>query len=178
MGRQQGCWVWTRLAQVAATLCVLGVFGSVPRSADAQGLTGQISGSVTDDTGGALAGATVKVKNTATQAQQEVKTDARGAFVVPNLLPGTYDITISAPRFKTFEQKGVVLSATQRVGLKTIALAMGQVSDVVTVVAEAGRDGSNQSGERSANVTSEEILRQSNRAPELRLGLAWPAGVC
>ena len=149
------------LVRLAAALCLLGV-GSAPRLADAQGLTGQIIGTVVDDTGGALPGATVKVKNTATQAQQDVTTDATGAFVVPNLLPGTYDITVSLEGFRTYEQKGVVLSATQRVGLKAITLSLGQMSDAVTVTAGV-ESVQLQSGERSANVTSDQILGMANR---------------
>ena len=88
----------TWLVRGLTALCVLGVLAAGSPGADAQGLTGQISGTVLDDTGGAVQGSTVKVRNTATQAEQEVRTDAQGAFVVPNLLPGTYDITVSAGR--------------------------------------------------------------------------------
>jgi len=148
------------VVRLAVALSLLGL--GAPHFADAQGLTGQIIGTVVDDNGGALPGATVKVKNTATQTEQDVTTDATGAFVVPNLLPGTYDVTVSLEGFRTYEQKGVVLSATQRVGLKAITLSLGQMSDSVTVTAGTVAV-QLQSGERSANVTSDQILGMANR---------------
>ena len=57
----------------------------------AQGLTGQISGSVVDASGSVLPGATVTIKNTGTQIARETTTDEAGTFVVTELLAGTYD---------------------------------------------------------------------------------------
>ena len=80
----------------------------------AQGLTGHIAGSVVDSSGSVLPGATVTVKNTATQISRETTTDETGAFVVTDLLAGTYDVTVALTSFKTAVQTGLVLSATER----------------------------------------------------------------
>ena len=71
----------------------------------AQGLTGQISGTVTDATGGVLPGVTVTIKNVGTGAQLEAVTGTDGGFVFPDLLAGTFDLTVTMQGFKTYEQK-------------------------------------------------------------------------
>src|SRR5262245_44598057 len=101
--------------------------------ANAQTLTGQIGGARTDGQKAILPGVSITVRNTSTQVVREVVTDANGAFVVTSLLPGTYDITIKMSGFKTYEQKGLVLTATERLSLPPIAMAVGQFTEAVAV---------------------------------------------
>ncbi|MDQ3348923.1 MAG: carboxypeptidase regulatory-like domain-containing protein [Acidobacteriota bacterium] len=104
---------------------------------EAQGLTGQVSGTVTDSGGGVLPGATVVIKNAGTNQTRETVTDADGAFLFPDLLAGKYDVTVTVAGFKTYEQKGIDLASTERVGLRAIALEVGGVAETVTVQAES-----------------------------------------
>ena len=122
----------------------------------AQGLTGQIAGSVVDSSGSVLPGATVTVKNTGTQISRETTTDESGAFVVTDLLAGTYEVTVALNSFKTAVQTGVVLSATERLGLRPIVLEVGALSETVSVQAEAARVQTN-SAERSGLISQEQI---------------------
>ena len=103
---------------VRVLLAVAMLVSSLTASALAQGLTGQISGTVTDAGGGVMPGATVSIKNAGTNQAREAITGADGAFQFPDLLAGTYDITVSVQGFKTYEQKGIVLGATERVALR------------------------------------------------------------
>ena len=119
----------------------------------AQGLTGQIAGAVVDASGSVLPGANVTIKNTGTQISRETTTDASGAFVVTDLLAGTYDVTVALASFKTAVQTGVVLSATERLGLRPIVLEVGDLSETVSVKAEAARVQTN-SAERSGLCSS------------------------
>ena len=116
-----------------AVLC-----GAAPRLY-AQGLTGQITGTVVDSSGSVLPGATVTVKNTGTQISRETTTDESGTFVVTDLLAGTYEVTVALNSFKTAVQTGIVLSATERLGLRPIVLEVGALSETVSVQAEAAR---------------------------------------
>jgi hypothetical protein len=125
-------------------------------AAFAQGLTGQIGGTILDAQKGALPGAVVTVQNTGTQVSRDTVTDAQGAFVVTNLLAGTYDLKVTLTGFKTYEQKGIALSATERVALPPITLDLGGVTESVSVEAEAARV-QTQSGERSATITADQI---------------------
>jgi hypothetical protein len=124
-----------RLAGIALALAVVMV--GVPRLIQAQGLTGQISGTVTDSTGGVLPGVTVIIKNVGTGLTREVVTGTDGAFVFPDLLAGRFDLTVTMQGFKTYEQKGIVLGATERVALRAIALDVGGVAETISVQAEA-----------------------------------------
>ncbi|HEX5081443.1 MAG TPA: carboxypeptidase-like regulatory domain-containing protein, partial [Blastocatellia bacterium] len=68
--------------------------------ASAQGLTGQISGSLADAQGGAVSGARVEVINEETAQTRSVTAGSDGNFVVTQLLPGTYTLVVSANGFK------------------------------------------------------------------------------
>jgi hypothetical protein len=125
-----------RLVRVVLTVTML-LGGALSASVLAQGLTGQISGTVTDSGGGVMPGATVSIKNAGTNQVRESVTGADGAFTFPDLLAGTYDITVSVQGFKTYEQKAIVLGATERVALRQIALEVGQLQETVTVTSEA-----------------------------------------
>ncbi len=123
------------LRRVGLALALLAL--CIPGHLLAQGLTGQISGTVADSGGGVLPGATVAITNAGTNATREAITGPDGAFVFPDLLAGTYDLTVTVQGFKTYEQKGIVLGATERVGLRQISLEVGGLQETVTVTSEA-----------------------------------------
>jgi carboxypeptidase family protein len=108
-----------------------------PPGAAGQGLTGQISGTVVDAGGGVMPGATVVIKNAGTNNTRETTTAPDGTFVFPDLLAGTYDITVTMQGFKAYEQRGIVLGATERVALRAIALEVGGLQETITVTSEA-----------------------------------------
>ncbi|MGA2882601.1 MAG: carboxypeptidase-like regulatory domain-containing protein [Bryobacteraceae bacterium] len=56
-----------------------------------QAVNGTISGTVTDPSGAAIAGAMVEVRNTATQVVRTVTTNAQGRYTVPELFVGNYE---------------------------------------------------------------------------------------
>ena len=140
-----------RFLRVVLALALL-VCGAAS-SALAQGLTGQISGVVTDNSGGVLPGATVTVKNVGTNLVRETTTAADGTYVITNLLAGTFDLSVSVQGFKPYQQKGIVLGATERLALRAIALEVGGLSEVVSVSAESVKVQTT-SGERSATMTA------------------------
>ena len=143
-----------RLWGAALALAMI-VAGPATR-ADAQGLTGQISGVVTDSGGGVMPGATVTVKNVGTNLTREAVTGADGVYTITNLLAGTFDLTVTVQGFKPYEQKGIVLGATERLALRAIALEIGGLSEVVSVAAESVKVQTT-SGERSATITAGQI---------------------
>jgi hypothetical protein len=143
-----------RLCCVLLVLAICAA-GAVSR-AWAQGLTGQISGLVTDTGGGVLPGATVTIKNVGTNLTRETITGPDGAFAFPDLLAGTFDLNVSVQGFKTYEQKGIVVGATDRVALRTIVLEVGGLAETVSVVSEATLVQTND-GARSAIITRENL---------------------
>ena len=91
---------------IGLAFLTLGLAAGTPGLAHAQGLSGQIGGSVIDGSKGAIPGAAVTVRNTATAVTRETVTDAQGLFVFTNLFAGTYDLQVTLTGFRTYEQKG------------------------------------------------------------------------
>ena len=122
--------------RIALAMAVLLLGGAQHRLAG-QGLTGQISGTVADSGGGVLPGVTVSIRNVGTNQTRDAVTGPEGTFLFPDLLAGTYDLTVAMEGFKTYEQRGIVLGATERVALRQITLEVGQLQETVTVTSEA-----------------------------------------
>src|SRR5207302_8927157 len=62
---------------------------------------GQITGIVSDQSGGVLVGASITVTNTQTAATATQAANSAGNYVFPNLLPGTYTVKVDMDGFKT-----------------------------------------------------------------------------
>src|SRR3954453_1947318 len=154
--RREECNVISRLCRIVFASALLVAFAGTMSSVQAQGLTGQISGTVTDSGGGVLPGATVVLKNAGTNGTRETVTGADGAFLFPDLLAGKYDITVTVSGFKTYEQKGINLASTERLALRAISLEVGGVAETVTVQAEAVQVQTT-NGARSGLITRENI---------------------
>src|SRR5689334_3313714 len=111
--------LFSRAALSAVSVAVLSA-GSVI----AQGLTGQISGTVNDASGSAVV-AEVALLNQGTGQTRRALSDSSGNFVFPQLLAGEYTLTISAPGFKKYQENGVVLSSSERAVVRPIVLEIG-----------------------------------------------------
>ena len=84
-----------------ASLIVLAVFTCVSAAhSAAQNTTGSITG-LTDQSGAVVAGATVIITNTGTQARRTLASDSSGDFTATLLLPGSYTVTSTMTGFKT-----------------------------------------------------------------------------
>ena len=97
---------------------------------------GQISGAVTDSSGGVLVGATVTVTNTQTNQVREAQTNSAGSYVFPTLLPGTYNVKVDLQGFQSQIRNGVELQVQQTVRLD-FSLALGSVEVAVEVTGSA-----------------------------------------
>jgi hypothetical protein len=122
-----------------------------------QGLTAQISGSVQDSSGSAIVGATVELVNAGTGATRQTTTDETGAFLIPQLLAGTYNISVTASGFKKHEQTNLPLSSNERSALRAITLELGSLTESISVTAEATKL-QTQSAERAGTLSSRQIL--------------------
>ena len=102
----------------------------------AQVPSAEISGSVTDATGGVVAGATVTVTNAATNIQRKLATNSSGVYDAPALPPGSYSLKVSMPGFKTDVRNGIELQVDQ-VARIDVSLQVGNVSETLEVQAVA-----------------------------------------
>ncbi len=98
--------------------------------------TGQINGTVTDNTGGVVPGATVKAVESATGFSHDTVTGTDGRYSFTSLRPTTYDVTAELSGFRTFQRKGIILQANQNLTVN-MALEVGNLSETVTVSGEA-----------------------------------------
>jgi hypothetical protein len=108
----------------------------VPLPAAAQTITGDITGTVKDQSGGAIPGATVVVRNVGTNAALEVTTDRTGVYVAPLLPIGDYEVTVELEGFKKFVRSGLRLSVNDRLRID-VTLEPGAIQETITVVAES-----------------------------------------
>jgi carboxypeptidase family protein/TonB-dependent receptor-like protein len=117
---------------VAAVLAA----GSLAGVANAQALYGSIVGNVTDPQGGVLRGVSVTIANTGTGLRLETTTDDTGSYVFRNLLPGTYDMTLSHGGFKELRQSAIDVTAGNPKRVDA-TLQVGGAQETVTVTADA-----------------------------------------
>ena len=97
-------------------------------------LEGKLTGTVADDQGELLPGATVEITSPSIMGTRSVVTSARGSFVFLNVTPGTFRLTASLPGFKTSVQENIILGAGSSVEIKVI-MEIGAVEEEVTVIA-------------------------------------------
>jgi hypothetical protein len=103
-------------------------------SSNAYAQSSSLSGVVVDANGGVVPGATVTVKNNATNVSLESVSNTSGQFSFPGLDAGTYTVTVSLTGFKTFVAKEVrLISATP--GNVTATLEVGDLSESIEVKA-------------------------------------------
>jgi hypothetical protein len=106
-------------------------------SVNAQSGTSSINGTISDQNGSAVAGASVKLTNPNTQFTRTVTTNESGNFTFASILPGTYSIEIEAANFKRAVKNEVKALVDSSVGVN-IALEPGEVSAVVDVTGNSG----------------------------------------
>jgi hypothetical protein len=110
-------------------LCSL-LFSAGPTRGQVSGAT--LSGLVTDENGGSVPGANVSIKNLGTGVARDVTTNADGFYSTPNLIPGTYEVRVSAKGFQTVVQKEITLNVGAQQSLN-VSLKLGQVTQTVVV---------------------------------------------
>jgi hypothetical protein len=125
------CLVFTFRSQLWALLLALLVSVSI-RPAVAQVLYGSVVGAVTDATGGVVPNANVTITNEQTGVSKDGTTDTSGRYSFVNVLPGKYDLKVTAPGFRSFTQTGFDIRPVE-VDRVDVKLEVGQVTEQVTV---------------------------------------------
>src|ERR1700736_3514199 len=118
----------------AGAIALLALF--IGSSAFAQNATGTILGVVKDTQGGAVAGATVTIRNTETGLTRSLTTGEDGSYRAPALPVGTYSIKVEKPGFKSSTHDGLTLNVTDEMVVH-FALEIGASTQEVVVTGEA-----------------------------------------
>ncbi|MGA2592482.1 MAG: carboxypeptidase regulatory-like domain-containing protein [Bryobacteraceae bacterium] len=112
---------------LAVVLFQLSAFGQVS--------TGSLSGTVVDSTGAVVPQAKIVLTNQATNSTRSTVSNGSGFFNFLAVQPATYNVTISAPGFTTWEEKDIEFTQAANVTLPNIALQVGTSKQEVEVVA-------------------------------------------
>ncbi len=120
------------IALKAIILLVIAAISAIAQT----GVGATLVGTVTDSTGASVAGAKVNVVNTGTNFVTETTTGSDGAYYVPYLIPGDYQVKVSSPGFKEFVRGGLTLRSAD-VPRVDITLEVGSVTESVIVDASA-----------------------------------------
>src|SRR3984893_4184729 len=142
----------------AIAIAALFLLVIVTSSAVGQQETGQITGKVTDPQDRVVPGATVTVKSVGTGAERTATSDDQGTYLVTNLQPGLYDVTVKSGQFAENTQR-VQVTVGARVSLET-KLSTQTVAANVEVVASAGGVEVNTTDQQLSNVVSGAQVRE------------------
>jgi hypothetical protein len=110
----------------------IALFAAAP--ALAQSTFGSIIGTVTDNSGAIIPGATVVVLNEATGTERTATSDSTGSYRLVNIDAGTYTVTVSAPNLSTVKDEHVIVPARETIRTD-IQLGLKSVSSEVVVTA-------------------------------------------
>jgi hypothetical protein len=115
------------------SLPVLIAFLCFPVVALAQSSTATLSGTVEDQRGAIVAGASIALVNVAQGSQRLMTSNNEGRFVFPSLAPGQYSLTATRTGFAPVEVKNITLNVNDQVTLR-ITLVVGEISQSVEVL--------------------------------------------
>jgi hypothetical protein len=131
MNSNKGCWG----ARTKSAVQLLGGLFAVLLlclPAFSQGSFGRILGTVTDQSGGVVSGATVTVIDTERGINRTLTTDDAGAYNAPNLTAGNYTVRVEAKGFKRIERQSVVIEVGHEVRID-LTVQPGEQNQTVTV---------------------------------------------
>ncbi len=116
----------------AAVFLMLAIVFAAPGFAQVAG--GTLSGTVSDPNGAGIPQAKLVIKNVATGVERTVTTNADGFYTTVNLLPGSYQIAISATGFNSETRHGVTMTVGSQLTID-LTLRVGTISNRVEVTA-------------------------------------------
>jgi outer membrane receptor protein involved in Fe transport len=134
---------------MAICLCGISVLG--------QDLTkGTLKGTIADINAAIVQGAAISVKNEATGSVATAVSDSDGNYVIPNLQPGTYTITVEKQGYKKAVKTGVNIAAATVTSMP-VAVETGSISETVTVTASGDETLATDSSQISTTVGTRKV---------------------
>src|SRR6266516_3683792 len=124
------------MSRYLPVLLIISVIFLAGHPASAQVSTATIAGVVQDASGAVIPGVSITAKNVETGVTRTATTDEGGRYTIPELTLGDYEVEAQLPGFQTEVRSGITLTVG-RSAVVNFALKVGQVSDKVTITAEA-----------------------------------------
>ncbi|HKV40472.1 MAG TPA: TonB-dependent receptor, partial [Blastocatellia bacterium] len=126
-----------KLISRSLCVCVVLISGALTCSlVYGQVAGGTLTGAVTDPTGAVIPNVELSIKNTATGVTAEATTNSAGLYTAPNLVPGPYQVTVSARGFQTEVRTGITLTVGAQQVLN-VGLRVGQTTQTISVSGQA-----------------------------------------
>src|SRR3954470_960384 len=127
--------IYVRHALLAGLIALAGLLAARPAHAQVR-ITGAITGTVSDNSGAVVPGATVQLVDEGTRQTKDAVTNGQGVFQFPDLNSGRYTVTVTLQGFQTAKYDKVVVEASRSTDLR-ITLAVGSMGETVTVSGSA-----------------------------------------
>lgn len=130
-GATKGVGRYTTSALFVAIFSLI-VLAALSKTARAQTFFGSVVGTVTDDSGAVIPGASVTITDLGTNEARTAKTDAAGDYRFVNLVPASYKVSVESPNFKRFLRQPIQVDVNATVRADA-ALQLGEVTETVQV---------------------------------------------
>jgi Carboxypeptidase regulatory-like domain len=123
-------------SRLNVVLALAAIISMAPRSFGQALSFAQLNGTVQDASGRIVVGASVTARNLGTNQSYTTSTNTSGYYVVPNLPPGQYELTVQAPGFSKSLQTGFALTVGQTATFD-VSLKVATVGESISVTTEA-----------------------------------------
>jgi hypothetical protein len=144
----------SRIVSVKGALALLALL-CAPLLALAQD-TGYISGTVTDKSGAAIAGADVVLTNVSGSITRATVTNTDGAYVISGLPGDTYNLSVTSKGFQKFTAQKVVLQVAEKARIDVL-LTVGTITEEVVVTGESVAQVETSSSDITSTITGKQI---------------------
>ena len=145
---------------LVSSLAFLLGFGSTAAWSQATS-TATVTGLVTDEQNAAVAGAEVRLLEMATGSSQSTLSNETGRYVLVNIQPGTYAVTISKAGFTVFKINAQKVNLGSSLSINA-TLKVGSTSTTVEVTATVGADLQTTNAKVGSTLTSEALMKLPN----------------
>jgi hypothetical protein len=142
----------------------------------AQNISCSLAGTVQDSAGAVVPNAKVTLTGQENGFVRTVATTHEGFFSFPDLTPATFTIAIQAPGFKVYKETGILINADEHRSLGQVKLQVGQVSESVTITADAVTVNTT-NGERAGTLSGEQLDEIALRSRDVFDAISLMPGV-
>src|SRR5215471_15968212 len=147
--------------RIYGAMLALALLCSASAAGYGQNLTGQLTGTVTDQSGAVVPSANITLKNQLSGDTRRTVSNSEGVFAFASVPTGEYTVTIESQGFAKWERAGIKVSAGDRRSVADIALSATAVSGTVDISATADQLAPVDNGEKSVTLSNKQIQNLS-----------------